>query len=340
MDPASITPPDLLARAARDLADVAPPASSCWWTFRDRRPASLGHVRAVAGRAGGHRVDRRGPRRRRAHGGLGTALTWRTRWGRCSRSSPAARWPLAFLYSHDYLQKRGILKGEYYVLGLFALLGIMVLVSANSLVTLYLGVELLALSLVRDGRVQPRVGRGGGIGDQVFRAGFDRFRRAALRHVDHLWRDRLARTGRDRQVGGDAGCGTDRAAVRPRVPDRRRRLQVRRRAVPHVGAGRLSRRADARDACSWDPRRRSPRSRLPSGCWPKGWADCTRAGRTCWSWSRCCRWRSATSSRSRRPTSSACSRIRRSRTSVSSCSASSPARAWATRRRSTTRSPT
>jgi NADH-quinone oxidoreductase subunit N len=53
---------------------------------------------------------------------------------------------VAFLYSHEYLQKRGILRGEYYVLGLFALLGIMVLVSANSLLTLYLGVELLALS--------------------------------------------------------------------------------------------------------------------------------------------------------------------------------------------------
>ena len=53
---------------------------------------------------------------------------------------------VSFLYSHDYLRKRGILSGEYYVLGLFALLGIMVLVSANSLVTLYLGVELLALS--------------------------------------------------------------------------------------------------------------------------------------------------------------------------------------------------
>ena len=54
---------------------------------------------------------------------------------------------VAFLYGHGYLQVRRILKGEYYVLGLFALLGIMVLVSANSLVTLYLGVELLALSL-------------------------------------------------------------------------------------------------------------------------------------------------------------------------------------------------
>jgi NADH-quinone oxidoreductase subunit N len=54
---------------------------------------------------------------------------------------------VAFLYGHAYLQTRRILKGEYYVLGLFALLGIMVLASANSLVTLYLGVELLALSL-------------------------------------------------------------------------------------------------------------------------------------------------------------------------------------------------
>jgi NADH-quinone oxidoreductase subunit N len=53
----------------------------------------------------------------------------------------------AFLYSYRYLEKRGLLKGEFFVLGLFALLGIMVLASANSLVTLYLGVELQALSL-------------------------------------------------------------------------------------------------------------------------------------------------------------------------------------------------
>jgi NADH-quinone oxidoreductase subunit N len=53
---------------------------------------------------------------------------------------------VSFLYSHEYLLKRGILRGEYYVLGLFALLGIMVLVSANSLITIYLGVELLSLS--------------------------------------------------------------------------------------------------------------------------------------------------------------------------------------------------
>jgi NADH-quinone oxidoreductase subunit N len=54
---------------------------------------------------------------------------------------------VAFLYAREYLQRRGLLKGEFYLLGLFALLGIMVLASANSLLTLYLGVELMSLSL-------------------------------------------------------------------------------------------------------------------------------------------------------------------------------------------------
>ena len=52
-----------------------------------------------------------------------------------------------FLYSRDYLKERGLFKGEYYVLGLFAVLGMMVMVSAHSFLTLYLGLELLSLSL-------------------------------------------------------------------------------------------------------------------------------------------------------------------------------------------------
>src|SRR5215469_14408559 len=54
---------------------------------------------------------------------------------------------LALLYSRAYLQNRNILRGEYYVLALTALLGVFVLVSANSLLTVYLGIELLSLSL-------------------------------------------------------------------------------------------------------------------------------------------------------------------------------------------------
>ncbi|MEZ5499441.1 MAG: NADH-quinone oxidoreductase subunit NuoN [Steroidobacteraceae bacterium] len=54
---------------------------------------------------------------------------------------------VALFYSRHYLQRRGILKGEYYILALTALLGIFVIVSANSLLTLYVGVELQALSI-------------------------------------------------------------------------------------------------------------------------------------------------------------------------------------------------
>jgi len=54
---------------------------------------------------------------------------------------------VVFLYSTDYLKRRSILKGEYYVLGLFATLGALVLISAASLITLYLGLELMSLCL-------------------------------------------------------------------------------------------------------------------------------------------------------------------------------------------------
>lgn len=54
---------------------------------------------------------------------------------------------VALLYSRHYLDARGILKGEYYVLALTAMLGIFVIISAGSLLTLYIGIELLSLSL-------------------------------------------------------------------------------------------------------------------------------------------------------------------------------------------------
>ncbi|HUT41356.1 MAG TPA: NADH-quinone oxidoreductase subunit NuoN [Gammaproteobacteria bacterium] len=53
----------------------------------------------------------------------------------------------AFAYARSYLTTQGALRGEYYVLGLFAVLGMQVMVSAHSLLTIYLGLELLSLSL-------------------------------------------------------------------------------------------------------------------------------------------------------------------------------------------------
>lgn len=54
---------------------------------------------------------------------------------------------LVFVYSRNYLQQRNIFKGEFYVLGLFGLLGMMVMISANNLLSIYLGLELLSLAL-------------------------------------------------------------------------------------------------------------------------------------------------------------------------------------------------
>lgn len=51
------------------------------------------------------------------------------------------------IYSRSYISTRGLLKGEFFSLALFATLGMMVMVSANHLITLYLGLELLSLSL-------------------------------------------------------------------------------------------------------------------------------------------------------------------------------------------------
>lgn len=54
---------------------------------------------------------------------------------------------LSLLFARPYILSRRILRGEYYLLHLFAVLGMMVLTSGGSLLTLYLGLELLSLSL-------------------------------------------------------------------------------------------------------------------------------------------------------------------------------------------------
>lgn len=51
------------------------------------------------------------------------------------------------VYSRRYLVDRGMYQGEFFTLTLFSVLGMMVMVSANHFITLYLGLELLSLSL-------------------------------------------------------------------------------------------------------------------------------------------------------------------------------------------------
>ncbi len=52
-----------------------------------------------------------------------------------------------FVYTRQYMQLRNMFSGEYYALVLFAVLGMMIMVSGQSMLTIYMGLELLSLCL-------------------------------------------------------------------------------------------------------------------------------------------------------------------------------------------------
>ncbi|MDG6778320.1 NADH-quinone oxidoreductase subunit NuoN [Thiomicrorhabdus sp. zzn3] len=52
-----------------------------------------------------------------------------------------------FLFSKEYLLQQKFYSGEYFVLGLFGVLGMFVMVSAYNFITLYLGLEIMSLSI-------------------------------------------------------------------------------------------------------------------------------------------------------------------------------------------------
>ena len=58
---------------------------------------------------------------------------------------------MTLIYSRQYVTERGMLSGnlggEFYVLALFAMLGQMIMISANNMLIIYLGLELMSLSL-------------------------------------------------------------------------------------------------------------------------------------------------------------------------------------------------
>ena len=54
---------------------------------------------------------------------------------------------IIFVYTRQYMQLRGLFRGEYYALVLFAVLGMMIMVSGQSMLTIYMGLELLSLCL-------------------------------------------------------------------------------------------------------------------------------------------------------------------------------------------------
>ncbi len=51
------------------------------------------------------------------------------------------------VYAKEFLQRRDLFKGDFIILSLFAMLGMMIMISAGGFLSLYLGLELLALSM-------------------------------------------------------------------------------------------------------------------------------------------------------------------------------------------------
>ena len=63
------------------------------------------------------------------------------------RALIAAMGIFMFAYGREYFARSGTLRGEYFALGLFVLLGAMVISVGSNMLTLYLGLELLSLSM-------------------------------------------------------------------------------------------------------------------------------------------------------------------------------------------------
>ncbi len=63
------------------------------------------------------------------------------------KGSAALAVAMTLLYARHYIVDRDIPNGEFHVLAMFALLGQFVMISANSFLTVYLGIELLSLAL-------------------------------------------------------------------------------------------------------------------------------------------------------------------------------------------------
>jgi NADH-quinone oxidoreductase subunit N len=54
---------------------------------------------------------------------------------------------VSMIYSRTYLEDRNLFRGDFFLLGMFALLGQLVMISGSNFLTLYLGLELMSLSL-------------------------------------------------------------------------------------------------------------------------------------------------------------------------------------------------
>ena len=174
---------------------------------------------------------------------------------------------LAVLSSTEYLRRENSAGGEFYALILFSIVGQCIMAHANELIMIFIGLEISSIaSYILAGylRDDPRNNE---IRAQVFSAGIVRHRVSALRRRLDLRHHRLHQPGRDPPRAADSAARRRGAGRRRRGADvRRLRLQDFRRALPDLGARRLSGRARARSPRFSPSAPRPRRSRFCCAC--------------------------------------------------------------------------
>ena len=218
-----------------------------------RRRPGAGHLRPVHGGHGRHR-------RRRGHPALAAGR-------RTSTAVPSRRWPqsigvdgfsvfatiticaaviLAALLLDGWLRREGMEGAEPYVLLLLSASGGVMMASANDLIVMFLGLEILSIAVYVLAAMHLRKITSQEAGVKYFVLGGVLVGVLPLRHRAHLRRHRLDEPRRDRRVPVDDRPRQQRAgARRDGAAARRVRLQGRGGAVPLLDPRRVPGRPDA-----------------------------------------------------------------------------------------------
>ena len=238
-----------------------------WWP--DDAVTARNRADGVRGGRRHRRHDRRSVPRTRASGCRSAASAWsawsaprsrRSCCGTTTRSASASSWPTTSACSSRWCSSssaccrwrsrrrrssaRGCPQGEYYALMLFSLAGMMLMATATDLLVIFLALEVMSHWRVHAHGDPARLAAQHRSGVQVFPARRVLERVLPLRHRVHLrpHRQHAARSRRQPHRGAGDDADAD-AAAGARPAARRLRVQGVGRAVPHVDAGRIRRRA-------------------------------------------------------------------------------------------------
>ena len=152
---------------------------------------------------------------------------------------------IVVLLSTNEIEEGGYHQGEYYVMLLSSILGMVMMSSSRDLISVFVALELLSIPaymMAAWRKRDPQEQRGR---RQVLPARRVRQRRDAVRHEPAVRRHRQHQAHRDRRGRDRQGQARRRRGDGRRVRHRRLRLQGQRRAVPHLGARHVRGRTDA-----------------------------------------------------------------------------------------------